>query len=90
MSEDNVGNIIGSKPYATWLEDIVRTLFEEEPDCISLQMRTKNNQVMTAYWNCSQDDRCVMMDAMRDDAMMDWVRNNSEELAEILKGGDEE
>lgn len=53
-------------------------------------MRNKNGQVLTAYWNCSQDDRCIMMDAVRDDALMDWARNNRDVLAEILNGGDEE
>ena len=42
----------------------------------------------TASWNCSADDRAVMVDAMKQDGMLEWVRLNRREILDILNEED--
>lgn len=81
---------LAAKPYAHWVEDMVQELFNIDPDAISLQMRDADGQTYTCYWNCSRDDRTIMMDAMRDDGLLEFVRMNRDELLEILNGEEDD
>ena len=82
---------IGSKPYAPWLETVVREMFSLDPVCVAIQMRDGEGKSYTCYWNCTQDDRAVMADALHLDGILDLIRNNRSEIAEILNDdGDED
>lgn len=78
------------KPYAEWLEGVIRDLFDINPTCISMQMRDATGKAFSCYWNCSADDRAVMVDAMKQDGMLEWVRLNRREILEILNEEDED
>lgn len=77
------------KPYATWLESVVRDLVDIDPVSISMQMRDAEGKVYTCYYNCSHDDRAVMEDALRQDGLFEWVRDNKEAIVEILNEEDD-
>ena len=81
---------IGSKPYAGWLEGVVREMFDIDPVCVAMQMRDGDGKSYTCYWNCTQDDRAVMADAVQLDGLLDLIRNNRGTIAEILSEDDGE
>ena len=81
---------IGSKPYAAWLEGVVREMFDIDPVCVAMQMRDGEGKSYTCYWNCTQDDRAVMADAVQLDGLLDLIRNNRGTIAEILSEDDGE
>lgn len=76
------------KPYAGWLEGVVKDLFDINPSCISMQMRDITGKAFSCYWNCSADDHAVMVDAMKQDGMLEWVRLNRREILDILNEED--
>lgn len=79
------------KPYARFVEKMVKDMFDINPTCISMQMRDAEGKTYTCYWETSPDDRAIMIDAMRDDAFFDWIENNRETIKEILEEeGDED
>jgi hypothetical protein len=45
-----------------------------------------NGQAFTCYWNVNQNDRAVMLDSMREDGILDFLRNNREMVNAILNG----
>lgn len=53
-------------------------------------MRDADGKSYTCYWNCAQDDRAIIMDAMREDWLFNFLQNNREDIREILEGEDEE
>ena len=83
---------IAAKPYASWLEDVVKTIFDIDPDCISMQMRCNDGKVYTCYWNTSEDDRAIMKDAITNDGILEWMRSNREDILSVLneEDGDED
>lgn len=80
---------ITNKPYAQWLEASIKELFDIEPVAISMQMLDADGAVYTCYWNVAPNDRAIMMDALREDGYREYIRNNKEEIREIM-GEDEE
>lgn len=80
---------ITNKPYAQWLEASIKELFDIEPVAISMQMLDAEGAAYTCYWNVAPNDRAIMMDALREDGYREYIRNNKEEIREIM-GEDEE
>ena len=77
-------------PYAAWLEQAVQELFDICPVCISMQMIDANGQPFICYWNVNPNDRAIMIDAMREDGILDFLRNNREMVNAILNGEEED
>lgn len=78
------------KPYAEWLESVLRDLYGVNPNAIALQMRDDKGKTYTCYWQVSDDDRAIMMDAMRQDGLWSFIEANREAIAELLSEGDED
>lgn len=68
----------------------MREMFDIDPVAIAMEMRDAVGQIYTCYWMASQDDRALMIDAMRNDSLFDWLRNNKYEILEILNEEDDE
>ena len=81
---------ISEMPYAAWLEQTVQELFDICPVCIAMQMIDANGQAFTCYWNVNQNDRAVMLDSMREDGILDFLRNNRGMVNAILNGEEED
>lgn len=65
-------------------------MFDIDPVCIAMQIRDATGQSYTSYWNCSQDDRAILEDALRQDGLFEWVRNNRDSIIEILNREEDE
>lgn len=74
-----------TKPYARWVEQMLTEMFEIDPESIALEMRDEEGKTYTCYYNTSSNDRAIMIDAMQDDAKLEWVRNNKEAILELLE-----
>lgn len=72
------------KPYAHWLEDTLRELFDIDPVSIAMEMIDADGQLYTCYWNTSRDGRAQMIGGMQDDDLLDLLRNNRDAILEIL------
>ena len=81
---------ISEMPYAAWLEQTVQELFDICPVCIAMQTIDANGQAFTCYWNVNQNDRAVMLDSMREDGILDFLRNNRDMVNAILNGEEED
>lgn len=68
----------------------MREMFDIDPVSIALQMRDANGQTYTCYWNCSRDDMACMIDALHDDALLEFLRVNKDAVAEILNGEEDD
>ena len=81
---------IQSKEYAQWLEGCVRTMFDEDPQCIMMQMIGKDGQISTCYWECSIDDMALIIDALVEEKHLAWIESNRDVINDILRGNDED
>lgn len=85
MTEENK-----AAPFVEWLEEVVKHLFEIDPDCILFAGRDKSGRAFSSYWNCSLDDIAVIMDVINKDSIVEYIRNNRESILEALNGDDDE
>lgn len=77
-------------PYAKWLEDTLKELYNLYPVSISMQMIGADGNAYTCYWNVTPNDRAIMIDAMQEDGVLDMIRSNKDLINEILNGEEEE
>ena len=59
-------------------------IFEKDPVCMQFQMRDEEGQTYICCYNVSADDRAIMVDAVNQEAMIDWVKDNRDVIAGIL------
>lgn len=71
-------------PYTEWLEETVKTIFEQNPDKISVCARLKDDCTLTAYYQCDAEDKAVFAHHITADAMLDIVLNNIGTVKEAL------
>lgn len=85
---DNIENA----PYSAWLEDVIKTIFEQNPDQIAVCARLEDACTMTAYYNCCAEDKAIFANHINSDAAMDMVLNNigmvKQALDEYEEAGD--
>lgn len=77
-----------TKPYAQWVEDTMREMFDIDPVAIAMEMRDSAGQVFTCYWNCDRNDMACMIDSLKDDSIIEFLRTNRDVVNEILSGED--
>lgn len=77
-----------TKPYAQWVEDTMREMFDIDPVAIAMEMRDSAGQVFTCYWNCDRNDMACMIDSLKDDSIIEFLRTNRDVVNEILNGED--
>ena len=77
-------------PYAEWLETCISELVKATPVAIAMEMVGVDGNVLTCYYNTSPKDRACMIDAMRDDARFEFIKNNADEILAMLNGEDDE
>lgn len=82
---------IETAPYSQWLECTVRELYDIEPVCIAMEMRDAAGQVYTSYWQMDANDMACVIDALQNEATLNFIRENKDEILAILNGeGDDE
>ena len=77
-------------PYAKWLEETLKELYNLYPVSIAMQMIGADGNAYTCYWNVTPNDRAIMIDAMREDGVLDMIRSNKDLINDILNGEEEE
>lgn len=73
---------------ARWLEECVRTLFEEKAEKITVCAILPDGDVFAGYFGCDVRDKAVIANAVQTDAMMDTVLANIDQIRDAL--GDDE
>ena len=76
-------------PYAKWLEDSIKTVFEDNPDKIVICATLAGGDTMTAYYNCCAEDKAMFSQHINSDAMLDVVLNNIDLIKAELDRQDE-
>ena len=71
-------------PYTEWLEEAVKTIFEQNPDRISVCAKLRDGCTLTAYYQCDAEDKAVFANHITADAMLDIVLNNIGTVKEAL------
>lgn len=77
-------------PYAQWLDDTMMQLLEINPVCITINAITDDGEVLSGYWNCNANSRAIIMDAMRNDSLLEYIEDNKDTILEILNGEEED
>lgn len=82
---------IENAPFSEWLESAVRDLYDLEPTCIAMGMRDAEGQVYTSYWQMDANDMACVIDALQNEATLNFIKANKDEILSILNGeGDED
>ena len=63
-------------PYAEWLEEAIKTIFEQNPDRIAICATLPDGDTLTAYYNCCAEDKAIFSYHINSDAMLDVVLTN--------------
>ena len=77
-------------PYAQWLDDTMMQLLEINPVCMTINAITDDGEVLSGYWNCSANSRAIIMDAMRNDSLLEYIEDNKDTILKILNGEEED
>ncbi len=78
------------KKCAGWLEDCVRTLFEEKAEHIAVCAILPDGDVFTGYFQCDVRDKGIIATNIQADAMMDTVLVNVDKIRDALEEDEEE
>ena len=65
-------------------------LLDFKPVTITINAITDDGEVLTGYWNCSANSRAIIMDAMRNDSLLEYIEDNRETILTILNDMDGE
>lgn len=77
-------------PYAQWLDDTMMQLLDINPVCITINAITDDGEVLSGYWNCNANSRAIIMDAMRNDSVLEYIEDNRDTILAILNDTDGE
>lgn len=65
-------------------------LLELNPVCITVNAITDDGEVLTGYWNCNANSRAIIMDAMRNDSVLEYIEDNRDAILTILNDMDDD
>ena len=77
---------INEIPFAEWLEDGLRTIFESGTDKIALCALLPDGTVMTGYHNLCAQDKAIIAHNIQSDITMDVVLANIDLIRDALEG----
>lgn len=83
-------NEIEKLPYAEWLEETIRLLTEQDVKCIALAAITRDEQVLTAYFDAVMADKVVMAAMIQADGMFDMTMTNAKMIVEAAEEQEED
>ena len=65
-------------------------LLDFKPVTITINAITEDGEVLSGYWNCNANSRAIIMDAMRNDSLLEYIEDNRETILTILNDMDGE
>lgn len=89
MNDNDVVNEITRAPYASWLEEGLRTLAPLRPSKLCLCAILPDGNVFTGYFECSATDKAVISHNIYTDCLLDTLRNNGVVFDDGEDGEDE-
>lgn len=75
---------ITKEEYAEWLEDSLKVIVEGEPESIAIAAKLKDGEVVTGYFDCSPQDKALLISHMAGDYIMAIVKANAGMVKEAL------
>lgn len=81
---------IADAPFAPWLESVIKELFDIMPKSVAMEMMDEDGKIYTCYWEVSANDRALMIDAMKDDERIEWLKCNRDLILDILNEDEDE
>lgn len=79
---------ITKTPYASFLEDVIRLIMEQQPAKIVICTLNPDFSMLTGYYgNCDHQDKALLAHQIYSDSILDIVRNNA---GMILAAAEEE
>lgn len=63
--------------FAQWLEDVIRSMFELNPDKMCFVAHTPAGETMTAYFNANAEDMAAFAHHINSDVIMEIVTKNA-------------
>lgn len=81
---------IAQKPYAEWLESVVKSVFDCEPVSIAFQMRDEEGHTFVSWYNTTVDDIAIMVNSMQIEGTLQYLKDNRDELMDIINSDDDE
>ena len=81
---------IAQKPYAEWLESVVKSVFDCDPVSIAFQMRDEEGHTFVSWYNTTVDDIAIMVNSMQIEGTLQYLKDNKDELMDIINSDDED
>lgn len=75
---------IREERYAEWLEGTLRELVGLHPQSIGIVTINEDGSTGTAYFNIRNRERWIMVQAIIQNNLIDFIRLNASEIVEIL------
>ena len=77
---------IRQEKYAEWLEETLRELVDLKPDHIGIVTINADGSTGTAYFDVRNRERWLMVQAIIQDNLLDFMRINADVINDILDG----
>lgn len=73
-----------------WFLTIAPQMFNSDMEAVSVVGIDKERNLKSVYWNCSPQDRALMIHALMSDNLMVMLQENAKEIRAILLDDEEE
>lgn len=81
---------IRKQPYSMWLEETLSELVDLKPAHIGIVTINADGSTGTAYFDVRNSERWLMVQAIIQDNLMDFIRANSACIKQILDGEEDD
>lgn len=77
------------KAFAEWLEGVIHSMFDYNPDKMCFVAHTPDGHTMTAYYNASAEDLARFAWHISADAFLDVALNNADRIVAAAEAQEE-
>lgn len=75
-----MGNDLLQRPYAEFLEKMMKIIADEDPPEIAICLRRCDGKNITGYYGCSPEAKATMGYHIQTDAVMDVIMANADRI----------
>ncbi len=73
-----------------WFLTIAPQMFNSDMDAVSVVGIDKDRNLRSVYWNCSPQDRALMIHALMSDNLMTMLHENAKDIRAMLLDNEED
>lgn len=78
------------QPWAEFADRLAQELLEHgATEAVIVTRNEKEDRVVTNYFNCDFEKRCIMIGHLLEDLILEVIDVNAGEVREMLEGGEE-